>query len=202
MGGRLVLCVGALALIAAGARAQTEVPRFQSAQPQPSQAEASRFYFSATDGLLSDNTSFRPDGMSAGTVPQTPRSHASGYDFGGFRTEVEHHRSFGVSDPVTGSHIEDNSVMFNSLYDIPTGPKLKTFIGAGFGAVNRSQQIPGATNSEWDSAYQVRGGLTYDISKALSGLLEFRQTGILAGSTPKVSFKNRGVMLGLKYKID
>jgi opacity protein-like surface antigen len=153
--------------------------------------------------LLSESTSFRSGGMTSNIVPQTPRSQASGYDFGGgFRTEVEHHRSFGVSDPITGSQIEDNSVMFNSLYDLPTGPRLKTFIGAGFGAVNRSQQIPGATNSEWDSAYQVRGGLTYDISKALSGLLEFRQQGILAGSSPKVSFKNRGVMLGLKYQID
>jgi opacity protein-like surface antigen len=136
------------------------------------------------------------------TVSQTTRSFATGYDFGRFRTEVEQHRSFGLSDPVTGTQIDTSSVMFNGMYDIMTGPRLKTFIGAGFGAVNQSQRIPGASNEEWASAYQLRGGLTYDITRAARGLLEFRQQGgILAGSSAKLSFKQRGVVLGLRYQL-
>jgi opacity protein-like surface antigen len=187
MGGRLAYCVAALTLTASAVCAQ-----------QPAQTQTGFYASGLVAGSYADNPAFRTSRVAF----QGPRSAATGYNFGGgFRTEVEHHRSFGLSDPVSGSHVEDSSVMLNGLYDIPAGPGLKTFIGAGFGAINRNQQIAGANSNEWDSAYQLRGGLTYDIAKNTIGLLEFRQQGLLAGSTPKLSFKQSGIVLGLKYKL-
>jgi opacity protein-like surface antigen len=194
MESRLAYVIAALTLITASASASAQTA------PASAQMEQTGFYTSGRPAAL-PGSAFRASGPPAEAPPQSSRADATGYDFGGFRTEVERYRGFGVTDPRTGATIENSSVMFNGLYDFPAGPRLNTFVGAGFGALNRIQRIPGASSDEWDSAYQVRGGLTYDISKALKGLLEFRQQGILAGSTPKVSFKDRGVLLGLKYQI-
>ena len=190
MGGRLACCVAALTLTASAVSAQL-----------PAHTQTGFYASGLVAASYADNPAFRTSRVAFAGTSQAARSTATGYDFGGFRTEVERHRSFGLTDPVSGAQVENSSVMLNGLYDIPAGPGLKTFVGAGFGAINRNQQIPGANSNEWDSAYQVRGGLSYDIAKNTIGLLEFRQQGLLAGSTPKLSFKQSGLVLGLKYKL-
>ena len=132
---------------------------------------------------------------------QLGKSAASGYDFGNFRTEVEQRRTGGAAEPLTGSAHESQSVMLNGFYDIPTGSGLKTYVGVGFGATTTREGIPGTHTEEVSSAYQVRGGVSYDVGQKLNGLLEYRFTDG-GGPSTKLQVKQKGVMLGLRYQFD
>jgi opacity protein-like surface antigen len=126
---------------------------------------------------------------------------AIGYDFGGgFRTEVESFRSGASPDPVTGSERTNSSVMLSGIYDIPTGSAWKPYVGAGFGAIAQRQGIPGTASEEWTNGYQFRGGLNYEITQVLHGLLEYRFQGS-SGPSTKFEVKSKGVVVGLKYQL-
>ena len=130
---------------------------------------------------------------------QLGRSTSAGYDFGSFRTEVEARRSGGMAEPLTGSARESQSVMLNGFYDIPAGPGLKTYVGVGVGAITTREGIPGTASAETSSTYQVRGGVSYDVSEKLKGMLEYRLSDGEGPST-KLQVKQKGVMLGLRYQ--
>jgi opacity protein-like surface antigen len=132
-------------------------------------------------------------------------TEATGYDFGGIRTELET-RSIGAAEHIAGGiggQIGTDSIMLNGIYAVPTGQPLKPFVGAGIGAIKMTQRIPGANTEQWTDAVQVSGGLTYDITRAVRGLLEYRwQAGTpFAGSSTKLQFKQKGVVVGLKYTL-
>ena len=170
----------------------------------------------AATGASAQGTGFYADvpaapGYSAQAAQQLPapsqnsyalgQSAAVGYNLGsGFRTEVENFRSGASPDPVTGSERTSNSVMLNGYYDIPTGKALKPYVGAGFGAIQQRQGIPGSQSEEWSSGYQFRGGLNYEISQAVHGLLEYRLQGS-SGPSTKFEVKSKGVVVGLKYQL-
>ena len=130
---------------------------------------------------------------------QLGRSTSAGYDFGSFRTEVEARRSGGMAEPLTGSARQSESVMVNGFYDVPAGPGLNTYVGVGFGATTTRQGIPGTSMAETSSAYQVRGGVSYDVNDKLKGMLEYRLTDG-GGPSTKLQVKQKGVMLGLRYQ--
>jgi opacity protein-like surface antigen len=165
-------------------------------------AQTAGFYAAvpSTAALSSSEASLQSQAPSQ-TSSALGQSASVGYDFGGgFRTEVENFRSGAGPDPVTGSERSSNSVMLTGIYDIPTGRALKPYVGAGFGAIAQRQGIPGTASEQWTNGYQFRGGLSYEISQAVRGLLEYRLQG---GSGPSTKFevKSKGVVVGLKYQL-
>jgi opacity protein-like surface antigen len=164
-------------------------------------AQTAGFYsvVPSTAGLSSDTSAQSPaPSQNSSALGQ---SASVGYDFGGgFRTEVENFRSGAGADPVTGSERSSNSVMLTGIYDIPTGRALKPYVGAGFGAISQRQGIPGTASEQWANGYQFRGGLSYEVSQALRGLLEYRLQGS-SGPSTKFEVKSKGVVVGLKYQL-
>jgi opacity protein-like surface antigen len=178
MGGRIACCVAVLCVAASSAGAQTAG------------------FYSTISPDLSVTPVTQPNPADAPTLRSQMDTEATGYDFGGIRTELET-RSIGASEPIAGG------IVLNGIYAVPTGQPLKPFVGAGIGAIKMTQRIPGAETVQWTDAVQVRGGLTYDITRAVRGLLEYRwQAGTpFAGSSTKLQFKQKGVVVGLKYTL-
>ena len=183
MGGRIACCVAAFCVVAAGSAGAQNVGYYANGAP-----------------LASGNAPHATD--LPGSVGPQMNSQATGYDFGDVRAEVET-RSIGAGEPVTGAQVQTNSVMLSGIYDLPTGQALKPYVGAGFGTINRSQRIPGATSEQWTNTVEFRGGLSYDVGRAVRGLLEYRWSAgtPLAGSSTKLQFKQKGVVVGLKYTL-
>jgi opacity protein-like surface antigen len=180
---RRVACAAAvLSLAATGVSAQTA--GFYSVVP-------------STAGYSSDQSAQSPAPAQNGSA--LGQSASVGYDFGGgFRTEVENFQTNAGPDPVTGSERNSSSVMLTGIYDIPTGKALKPYVGAGFGAIAKREGIPGVTPEQWTNGYQFRGGLSYEVSNAMKGLLEYRLQGS-SGPSTKFEVKSKGVVVGLKY---
>ena len=137
---------------------------------------------------------------------------AYGYDFGnGFKSEIEgltRLESAGTRNnlPAAGG-ITTTSVMLNGLYEIRDGAwQIKPFIGAGFGWVDVNSRILGANNNDWNSAYQLRGGVSLGFNQKLLGSLGYQWTMgskphfSLAGIPTKLEIDRHGFVLGVNYK--
>lgn len=113
----------------------------------------------------------------------------------------------GVAHPLTNlpnpGDVSATSLMLNELYEVSNGTwHLKPFVGGGFGYVDANARVLGATNSQWQEAYQLHGGVEVGFAQKLMGSVEYRFTeGILGGLKPsKFNLNSHGVSLGFKYQ--
>jgi len=126
----------------------------------------------ATAGLAPDlglvrpaTEELRPDDLSNGIY---------GYAFAnGFKAEVER-LGFGSaipgisSTPVGG--VRRTTVMLNGMYEFSNGSwRLKPYIGIGVGMTDFSTRLLGNVESSFLPAYQVKGGVNYNITQKLLG---------------------------------
>ncbi|MBG0743528.1 MAG: P44/Msp2 family outer membrane protein [Cylindrospermopsis raciborskii KL1] len=96
---------------------------------------------------------------------------AVGYQFEQFRGELEiGNRFFNVKN-VSDSGITSTAILINGYYDIPTGSKLRPYVGLGFGLnVNsgKIKNVPDVGNVDIGGtsfAYQGKAGVQYEISR-------------------------------------
>ncbi len=98
--------------------------------------------------------------------------------------------------------IAATSLMLNGLYEISNGSwHLKPFVGGGFGIIDANAWLLGVTQNQWESAYQLHGGVQVGLN-GLVGSLEYRFTGGLLppGLTPtKFNINSHEISLGFKY---
>jgi Outer membrane protein beta-barrel domain len=113
----------------------------------------------------------------------------------------------GVAHPLTNlpipGDVSATSLMLNGLYEISNGTwHLKPFVGGGFGYVDANARVLGTTNSQWQEAYQLHGGVEVGLAQKLIGSVEYRFTqGILGGLKPtKFNLNSHGVSIGFKYQ--
>lgn len=95
------------------------------------------------------------------------------------------------------------SLMLNGLYEFDNGSwHLKQFVGGGYGRIDANAYLLGATQSQWQSAYQLHGGVQVGLD-GLVGSLEYRFTsGILPpGLSPsKFNISSHEISVGFKYR--
>lgn len=145
------------------------------------------------------------------TQPSLSRSETAGVASGQlnlsigsrFQTQLEG-ETIGTRDatklPISG--IAATSLMLNGLYEISNGSwHLKPFVGGGFGRIDANAWLLGVTQNQWESAYQLHGGVQVGLN-GLVGSLEYRFTGGLLppGLTPtKFNINSHEISLGFKY---
>ena len=155
----------------------------------PSIAQSSGYYVGAALGLgLQGDADVSGTGIAASvdTDPAKVGLLSFGHAYGnGFRTEFEFSYSHTSVDSVSGSSSSAGSIaalsgMVNALYDIPTGTKLKPYLGLGLGASRLSYNdvtpIGGSVLSDRDTvfAYQGIAGVSYDLGDNLALTTEYR----------------------------
>jgi opacity protein-like surface antigen len=97
---------------------------------------------------------------------------AVGYQFEQFRGELEiGNRFFNVKN-VSDSGITSTAILINGYYDIPTGSKLRPYVGLGFGLnvnsgkiKNAPYQLGNVDIGGTSFAYQGKAGVQYEISR-------------------------------------
>jgi opacity protein-like surface antigen len=141
------------------------------------------------------------------------KSAAINLDFGNhFSTQLE-----GAAISVPAGHLVTNlpnsggvastSLMLNGLYEIDDGTwHLKPYVGGGFGFVDANSRVLGLTASDWQTAYQVHGGVQLGFTEKLIGSIEYRWTSgskpglYVAGIPTKVNIGQHGFTIGVDYK--
>lgn len=106
-----------------------------------------------------------------------------------------------------GSNTAATSLMLNGLYEITNGSwHLKPFVGGGFGFVDANSQVLGQTQTDWQKAYQLHGGVQIGFSEKLFGAVEYRWTNgskpgfFVAGIPAKLDISQHGFTIGFDYK--
>lgn len=138
---------------------------------------------------------------------------AAGYAFGnGFRTELE--VAYADVDPSmdSGADVDTLSAMINAIYELPTGGRVRPYIGAGLGVVRTdydgTEPLTGIVIDDADTKLGVQGiaGVSFQATDQMDLFLDYRymRTGKLelaAGTseTIKASNKNHILMAGLRY---
>jgi opacity protein-like surface antigen len=97
---------------------------------------------------------------------------AIGYQFEQFRGELEiGNRFFNVKN-ASDSGITSTAILINGYYDIPTGSKLRPYVGLGFGLnvnsgkiKNAPYQLGNVDIGGTSFAYQGKAGVQYEISR-------------------------------------
>lgn len=145
-------------------------------------------YFSGNAGAVWVNDSDIDDGLDTGEISFDPGfaiTAALGHSYGtGLRSEVEFgYRSNDLDeisvDGLGSASIDGDftsmSFMLNVFYDFITGSTLTPFIGGGLGYANVEGDIEDL-GSEDDNvfAYQVAGGLAYDLNQDMKIDLQYR----------------------------
>lgn len=107
----------------------------------------------------------------------------------------------------TGGNTAATSLMLNGLYEINNGSwHLKPFVGGGFGYVDGNSQVLGQTQTDWQKAYQLHGGVQIGFSEKLFGAVEYRWTNgskpgfFVAGIPAKLDISQHGFTVGFDYK--
>jgi opacity protein-like surface antigen len=103
--------------------------------------------------------------------------------------------------------VASTSLMLNGLYEISNGSwHLKPYVGGGFGFVDANSRVLGQTSSDWQTAYQVHGGVELGFSQKVFGSIEYRwATGskpglFVAGIPAKLDVDQHGFSIGVDYK--
>jgi len=136
-----------------------------------------------------------------------------GYDLGsGFKTEIQGLTARTANDhlanlPIGGSDIAASSVRLKGMYELSDGAwHMSPYVGAGFGMVNANAGVLGAAHNNWESTYQVQGGINLGFTQRLIGSLEYRWTMgskpnfSLAGLPTKLEVSRHGFSIGFNYK--
>jgi len=107
----------------------------------------------------------------------------------------------------TSGNTAATSVMLNGLYEINNGSwHLKPYVGGGFGLVDANSQVLGQTQTDWQKAYQLHGGVQIGFSEKLFGAVEYRWTNgskpgfFVAGIPAKLDINSHGFTVGFDYK--
>jgi len=107
----------------------------------------------------------------------------------------------------TSGNTAATSVMLNGLYEINNGSwHLKPFLGGGFGYVDGNSRVLGQTQTDWQKAYQLHGGVQIGFSEKLFGAVEYRWTNgskpgfFVAGIPAKLDISQHGFTIGFDYK--
>lgn len=104
----------------------------------------------------------------------------------------------------TPGGVAATSVMLNGLYEVSNGSwHLKPYVGGGFGFVDANAHVLGTTDNQWESAYQVHGGVQVGFAQGLAANLEYRLTGgvLPKGLSPtKFNVNSHGFSIGFKYQ--
>lgn len=137
---------------------------------------------------------------------------AFGYDTGnGWRYEVDSLYqlsgidSFGAS-PSTG-HLSSSSLMFNTTFDLTQNTLFTPYLGAGIGLQDAGGEINGFSGHRWKPAYQLEGGLRYDISPDVSLFGEYRFSQSEAARLSDANaiadqhFSDHALMVGVTYHL-
>lgn len=138
---------------------------------------------------------------------------AAGYAFGnGFRTELE--VAYADVDPSMdpGADVDTLSAMINAIYELPTGGRVRPYIGAGLGVVRTdydgTEPLTGIIVDDADTKFGVQGiaGVSFQATDQMDLFLDYRymRTGKLelaavTSETIKATNKNHILMAGLRY---
>ncbi len=156
-----------------------------------------------------------------GAIGQPALSHTNSSDLAGgtvdlklgkFSTQLEGSAiaspdQHSIGNLPTGGNTAATSVMLNGLYEINNGSwHLKPFVGGGFGFVDANSRVLGQTQTDWQKAYQLHGGVQIGFSEKLFGSVEYRWTNgskpgfFVAGIPTKVNISSHGFTVGFDYK--
>lgn len=166
------------------------------AQPAKGEAPQTGFYFSLTP---TTTFPFDVDTTSPNLSPATTRtqwglgiSGGLGYRYGDFRVEgeilydrnpVKDIRFSGGGGTMSG-YYDLWGAMVNVFYDIPTGVRLRPYVGAGMGGVLFTAHditlagFPPTQGSNRLPAYQLMAGVSYTLTDAWRLLLGYRFMGL------------------------
>src|SRR5438270_5211949 len=124
------------------------------------------------------------------SVTQPALSRSEGYDVKSgqvslslgnhFSTQIEGAAISGreATNLPTPGGVAATSLMLNGLYEISNGSwHLKPFVGGGFGFIDTNAHVLGTTDSQYETAYQLHGGVQVSVTQKLVGSLEYRLTG-------------------------
>jgi opacity protein-like surface antigen len=152
--------------------------------------------------------------IASATQPSLSRSESAGVASGQLNLSIGSHFKTELEGETISTHeatklptpggVAATSLMLNGLYEISNGSwHLKPFVGGGFGFVDANAHLLGATQNDWQSAYQLHGGVQVGLAEQLMGSIEYRFTnGILPrGLTPtKFNLNSHEISLGFKYQ--
>jgi opacity protein-like surface antigen len=134
------------------------------------------------------------------------------YDFGnGFKTQIEGLRLTGGTDRLAGlaaaGNLNATRITLKGMYEFSEGSwHITPFLGVGFGATDLSARILGVDAGDWNTAYQLSGGVAVGFTEKLMGDLEYRWTDgsnakfSLAGIPAKLDIGHHDVVFGVNYK--
>jgi opacity protein-like surface antigen len=148
------------------------------------------------------------------TQPSVSQSEAVDVRSGQVNLSLGKHFSTQIEGSAIGSRevlniptpggVAATSLMLNGLYEVSNGSwHLKPYVGGGFGFVDANAHVLGTTDNEWQSAYQLHGGVQVGLAQGLVGNLEYRLTGgiLPKGLSPtKFNLNSHGFSLGFKYQ--
>src|SRR5438105_1183882 len=147
------------------------------------------------------------------TQPSLSRSEAVDVRSGQVNLSLGSHFSTQIEGSAIGGREATNlptpggptatSVMLNGLYEISNGSwHLKPYVGGGFGFIDTNAHVLGTTDSQYETAYQLHGGVQVGLTEKLVGSLEYRLTGgvMPPGLKPtKLNVNSHGFSIGFKY---
>ncbi len=187
--------------------------------PMSAMAVDNSFYIKANVGIgmvMDSDIDNMPN--NAGTAKVTYDSGwlgsaAVGFDFvGPMRTDVEYIWQKNDVDTLlyknqygnfTEGDFKTQTVMMNGYYDIKTGSPWTPYIGGGIGWAKLDLNTPGLPTSDYDDAiaYQVIGGVAYDVTSQFSidAQYRFMGTGDATIDGADYNMTSNNVMLGFGY---
>ena len=187
--------------------------------PMTSMAVDNSFYIKANLGIgmaLDSDIDNMPNNAGSAMITYDSGmlgSAAAGYDFAGpMRTDVEYIWQKNDVDTLLyknqyGNFAEGDfttqTLMVNGYYDIKTGSPWTPYIGGGIGWAKLDLNTPGLPTSDYDDAiaYQVIGGVAYDVTSQLSIDAQYRFMGTsdatISGADYNLTTNN--VVLGIGY---
>ena len=106
--------------------------------------------------------------------------------------------------------LKSQTLLFNAYYDVKTNTNFVPYIGAGLGAARLKASLEGESASDTTFAWQIGGGVAYNINENLAVDLGYRyinsgdinKTYIDEDGFPekdKLEAKAHEIMLGLRY---
>lgn len=148
---------------------------------------------------------------------------SAGYEFGnGFRTELElgyrgssdGELADGTANDGPGANVSTGLAMINAIYELPTGGRIRPYIGAGIGIVrtnyNGTEPLTGVLIDDADSALGLQAiiGVSIEASQAVDVFIDYRylrsgKLNLVSNDLERVEVKNRhhAFMAGMKYRM-
>lgn len=184
------------------------------------QADEGGFYLQVGAGVnLPEMADLRPEGepinenydLDAGFAA----TGSAGYEFGnGVRTELELGYRGSNPDADAGADVDSFLAMANAIYELPTGGRVRPYIGAGIGVVRTNydgtEPISGVFIDDADTEFGVQGivGISIEASQAVDVFLDYRylhsgKLDLVSSDLEMVEASNNqhAFMAGLKYRL-